>query len=430
MSEGGRAVRRYKGITAVLAALTITATLSGCGADAADGVTLKLVAADYGSTDANTSKKYWNDLARAYEKKKPGVKIDVTVLSWKDVDREVAEMVDRGEAPDLAQIGAYADYAHEDKLYRVDTLVSVPTQANFLPMLRQAGEVNRVQYGLPFGASTRMLFFNEELFEQAGAKPPADWDELREAALKLKAKDVKFPFALPLGSEECQAETMMWLLGGGGGYRDTTGTAYQIDSPANVETMTWLKEKLVGAGLTGPVAPGNLDRQQAFDAFARGEVGMLNGHPTLMETAEKAGVKVGTVPLPGVSGKAKATLGVADWMMAFKQNGHRKEIGEFLDFVYEDKNVLEFSDRYDLLPVTVSASEAMEANPKQAALEPFLKELAGSELYPVGETSWARVSESVKKNIGKAVAPDGNPRAVLEVIARDARAAEAAVSAR
>ncbi|MDT9682018.1 extracellular solute-binding protein [Streptomyces sp. TRM76323] len=426
----GKAVRRYRGTTAVLAALTITATLSGCGAGAADGVTLKLVAADYGSTDANTSEKYWNDLARAYEKKTPGVKIDVTVLSWKDVDREVAGMVERGEAPDLAQIGAYADYAHEGKLYPVDTLVSVPTQANFLPMLRQAGEVDRVQYGLPFGASTRMLFFNEELFDKAGAAPPADWDGLRTAARKLEAKGVKFPFALPLGSEESQAETMMWLLGGGGGYRDTTGTAYQIDSPANVQTMTWLKEELVGEGLTGPVAPGDLDRQQAFDAFVRGEVGMLNGHPTLMETAEKAGVKVGTVPLPGVNGKAKATLGVADWMMAFKENGHRKEIGEFLDFVYTDKNVLEFSDRYDLLPVTVTASTAMEADPEHAALRPFLEELAGSELYPVGETSWAKVSESVKKNIGRAVAPDGNPRAVLGEIARDARAAEASASAR
>ncbi|WP_149181896.1 extracellular solute-binding protein [Streptomyces sp. TRM49041] len=412
-----------------MAALTITATMSGCGASDSGDVTLKIVAADYGSNDDNTSQKYWNDLARAYEMKTPGVKIDVTVLSWKDVDREVAEMVNRGEAPDLAQIGAYADHARAGKLYPVDNLVSVPTQANFLPKLRQAGEVDRVQYGMPFGASTRLLFFNEKLFAGAGAKPPTTWEELQKAAEKLKAKDVKYPFALPLGSEESQAETMMWLLSGGGGYRDTTGTAYQIDSPANVETFGWLKKELVGKGLTGPVAPGDLDRQEAFDAFVRGEVGMLNGHPTLMETAEQAGVKVGKVPLPGTAGRAKATLGVADWMMAFKQNGHRKEVGAFLDYVYADKNVVSFSDRYDLLPVTVTARDTMESDAEHAALRPFLEQLAGSELYPVGERSWTKVSESVKKNIGKAVAPDGDPRAVLEEIARDARSAEAAASA-
>ncbi|WP_240106670.1 extracellular solute-binding protein [Streptomyces sp. MUM 203J] len=417
--------RRYKGLTAAVAALTIAATLSGCGGSEGSGdVTLKLVAADYGSNDDNTSQKYWDELARAYEGKTPGVKIEVTVLSWKDVDREVAEMVARGEAPDLAQIGAYADFAREGKLYPVEKLVSVPTQSNFMPLLRQAGEVDRVQYGMPFGASTRLLFFNEDLFTQAGAEPPKTWAGLKAAAQKLKAEGVKTPFALPLGAEEAQAEAMMWLLSGGGGYRDATNTAYQIDSPANVSTMSWLKDDLVGAGLTGPVAPGKLDRQQAFDAFARGEVGMLNGHPTLMDTAEKAGIKVGKVPLPGANGKAKATMGVADWMMAFKQNGHRKEIGAFLDYVYEDKNVVSFSDRYDILPVTVTASDRMEADKTHAALKPFLEQLPGSELYPVGEKSWARVSESVKKNIGRAVAPDSDPKTVLEDIAKDARAAE------
>ena len=48
-------------------------------------------------------------------------------------------------------------------------------------------------------------------------------------------------------------------------------------------------------------------------------------------------------------------MGVADWMTAFKQNGHRDQIGDFLDFVYSEKNVLAFSREYDLLPVTTSA---------------------------------------------------------------------------
>ncbi|MFI6103783.1 extracellular solute-binding protein [Streptomyces sp. NPDC051310] len=402
------------------------ATLTACGSGGSGDVTLKLVAADYGSSGSNTSKTYWDNVARAFEKSHPGVTVDVRVLSWKDVDREVAEMVARDEAPDLAQIGAYADYAKADKLYDVDSLLSVPTQANFLPLLSQAGEMNRVQYGMPFAASTRLLFFNEELFDKAGVEPPRTWAELKKAAQALKAEGVKYPFALPLGSEEAQAETMQWLLSGGGGYRDAGGSSYEIDSAANVRTFQWLKDELVTPGLTGPVAPGKLDRQQAFDAFARGEVGMLNGHPTLMETAEEAGVKVGKVPLPGIEGKAKATMGVADWMMAFKQNGHRKEAGAFLDFVYQDKNVLDFSDRYDILPVTVTASNAMAEDRKHAGLKEFLAALPSSELYPVGETSWAKVSESVKKNIGKAVAPDTDPESVLQQIAQDARDAEAA----
>ncbi|MDN3296232.1 extracellular solute-binding protein [Streptomyces ficellus] len=415
------------GLTAAVAALSLAATLAGCGGVGDSGdVTLKLVAADYGNNDSNTSQKYWDDLARSFEKSHPGITIDVDVMSWKDVDREVAEMVKNGQAPDLAQIGAYADYAAEDRLYKADDLLSIRTQANFLPLLSRAGEVDRVQYGMPFAASTRLLFYNKDLFAKAGATPPKDWKGIREAAEKLKAQGVTYPFALPLGSEESQAETMMWFLSGGGGYRDTADISYEINSTANVSTFKWLKSELVDPGLTGPGTPGELDRQEAFDAFARGDVGMLNGHPTLMETAEKAGVDVGKIPLPGTDGEARATMGVADWMMAFKQNGHREEIGTFLDYVYEDKNVLAFSDKYDILPVTVTAGTAMQGDPKHKDLWPFLAELPTSELYPVGQTSWAKVSESIKKNIGKAVEPGGDPEAVLAGIAQDAKDAEAA----
>ncbi|WP_031035176.1 extracellular solute-binding protein, partial [Streptomyces sp. NRRL WC-3725] len=102
----GEAVqRRFTVLTAVVAALGMTATLSACGGDSGTGdVTLTLVAADYGNSAANSSEKYWSGVAAGFEKKHPGIKVDVNVYSWKDVDRKVAEMVKAGKAPDIAQI--------------------------------------------------------------------------------------------------------------------------------------------------------------------------------------------------------------------------------------------------------------------------------------------------------------------------------------
>ncbi|MDT9691745.1 extracellular solute-binding protein [Streptomyces sp. P9(2023)] len=420
--------RRFIGLTATIAALGLTAGLSGCGLTGADSgdVTLKLVAADYDLNGGDTTKKYWDELTAAYEAKHPGVQVEVQIESWNDVDRKVAEMVKADEAPDIAQIGAYADYAAEGELYSADELLSIPVQANFLAPLAAAGEHKRTQYGLPFAASTRLLFFNEALFDRAGvSKPPTTWDELAEAAEKLKGKDVKYPFALPLGPEEAQAETMMWLLSGGDGYTDGTDR-YRIDSEQNIETFDWLRTNLVQKELTGPVAPGKLNRKDAFAAFSRGEVGMLNGHPSLMQEAEKKGVKVGKVALPGVDGKAKASMGVADWIMGFKQNGHREEIGDFLDFVFSDENVLKFAGGNDLLPPTVSAYTRMENDAEHKDLREFLKELPDSQLPPVGKTSWAQVSDTIKQNIGKAVTPGAKPAEVLGEIARTATAAESA----
>ncbi|MFF5725253.1 ABC transporter substrate-binding protein [[Kitasatospora] papulosa] len=404
----------------------MTATLSGCGSGAGDGdVTLRLVAADYGTGAENSSEKYWDDVAGKFEKENPGIKVEVSVYSWKDVDRKVAEMVKAGEAPDIAQIGAYADYAKAGKLYAADETIAIRTSANFLPSLTDAGEVGGSLYGLPFVASTRLLFYNKGLFAKAGLGAPQTWSDIRNDAAALDKRGVTYPFALPLGQEESQAETLMWLLSGGGGYTDEAGN-YAIDSEANIATLEWLKDNLVGKKLTGPVAPGKLDRAKAFDAFTNGEVGMLNGHPTLMQEAEKKGVEVGMVPLPGVDGPTKGSMGVADWMMGFKQNGHRVEIGKFLDFAYQDDNVLAFADQYDLLPVTSTASAAMEADDKHKSLHEFLSALPNSQLYPFGKTSWAQASETIKERIGSAVEPGGNPESVLVDIATKARQAESA----
>ncbi|MGV4984419.1 extracellular solute-binding protein [Streptomyces sp. NRAIS4] len=423
--------RRTAGTIAVVSALGMTAVLGGCGSTGSSDVTLRLVAADYGDSPANSSKKYWDTLVKEYESKHPGVKIDVSVYSWNDVDAKVKDMVAAGHAPDLAQIGAYADYAAAGKLYPASDLLSIRTQADFLSQLSEAGQWNHTQYGIPFAASTRVLFYNKTLFAKAGITPPTTWDELAADAKALKDKGVKYPYALPLGPEEAQAETMQWLLSGasgsndGNGYTDGIGT-YTIDSAPNVQTFTWLRDDLVGKGLTGPVAPGKLNRADAFSAFAAGQVGMLNGHPTLIQQAESKGVKFGMVPMPGRDGKARASMGVADWMMAFKQNGHRDQIGDFLNFAYSEKNVLDFSREYGLLPVTGSASTAMsdsDAAPDKA-LHPFLDQLPTSELYPVGKTSWASVSVAVKQNIGQAVEPGGSPAGVLSRIQATATAAD------
>ncbi len=419
--------RRYLGLTAAVAAFTTAISVSGCGSvgDAGD-VTLRLVAADYNLDGGDGTKKYWQDLAEKFEEKNPGIKVDVEIHSWDDVDRKVSEMVKAGKAPDLAQIGAYADYASDNKLYSAAEMLSIPTQANFLDSLAEDGKVHRVQYGMPFVGSTRQLFYNSTLFEKAGiTEAPTTWKQLAADAKKLKEEGVATPFALPLGPEEAQAETLNWMLAGGSGYVDEIGT-YTLNSSDNISAFEFLKNSLVTPGLTGPVAPGKLNRKAAFEAFAKGQVGMLNGHPSLMQQAEKNGVKYEMAPLPTPDGKKRPSMGVADWMMGFKQNGHRKEMGKFLDFVYSDANVIAFADRFDLLPITLTASQKMASDSKHQKVRKFLRALPSSVSYPVSKTSWAKVSESIKQQIGTAVEPSNTPAGVLGVLSREAAALDSA----
>ncbi|MFJ7206137.1 ABC transporter substrate-binding protein [Streptomyces sp. NPDC098789] len=406
--------------------------LAGCGMVSDPGaaeVVLRVVAADYGDGPANSSEPYWKELASSFEQAHSNVRVEVTVLSWNDVDAKVAEMVKAGHPPDIAQIGAYADYAAAGKLYVADDLLSLRTESDLLAPLAEAGRVRGDQYGLPFVASTRLMFYNTKLLESAGviAKgaswQPRSWADLTTAAKKLKGDGVRTPIALPLGPEEAQAESMQWMLAGGGGITNDSGN-YVIDSTANVKAFEFLRDDLVGAGLTGPDEPGRLDRQKAFDAFTRGEVGILNGHPTLVKQAAAKGIKLGMVALPTVNGSEPQAMGVADWLMAFR-NGHPREAGKFLDYLYEEKNVTAFTSKYGLLPVTTSGYQRMlgSDDPGTAPLKVFLNALPTSRLYPVGKKSWAGVNADLKKKIGAAVQPGARPAKVLEEIAEDARKA-------
>ncbi|MCX2968851.1 sugar ABC transporter substrate-binding protein [Streptomyces sp. TRM70308] len=401
---------------------------TGCGGDAGGGdVTLKLVAAEYG-TPGNSAQEWWDGVVSAFRAQHPEIGVDVTIYGWSEVDRKVAEMVEAGEAPDIAQIGSYADYAANGDIYPAGDLLSIPVQADFLPGLAQAGELRRTQYGLPFAASTRLLFYNKSLFRSAGLdpeKPPTTWEELREAARVLEEAGVEIPYALPLGPEEAQAETMLWMLSGGGGYTNNVGT-YTIDSEENVRTFTWLRDKLVRGGLIQPQSPAKTNRQAMFDAFAAGRVGMLNGHPVLIEQSRRNDVEYGTAPLPGRDGVSQSTMGVADWIMGFKQRGHRAEIGTFLDFLFGLEQYYTLVERFDLLPVTTSASDRMSEDDDQKHLQSFLEQLPAAVFYPVDKVSWSQTSRDIKETIGEAVHPGGSAENLLGSLQRKALSAESA----
>ncbi|MEU6279257.1 extracellular solute-binding protein [Streptomyces sp. NPDC047028] len=417
-----------KRVLALSVACTVGAlTLSACGgggSGSADGtVTLKLVAADYGDKASNSSTLYWKDVAKRFTAANPKIKVDVQVINWNDIDAQVKTMIQSGNMPDVLQTGGYADKVSDDLLYKADDVLSVGTQADLIDSFAKAGEVKGVQYGIPFVSSSRTLFYNKAIFKKAGiAQAPQNWAELKADAEKIKAKVPGVtPYALPLGPEEAQGESLIWELGNGGGYTDSSG-AYTLNSPKNIDTFKWLKSNLVDPGLTY-AHPATTDRKTAFADFAAGKAAMLNGHPSLIQMAKDGKIDYGTAPIPGKTGPLKSTLGVADWMMAFKDNGHQAQIRKFLDFAYSKENTLKFDETYNLMPVTEDTLAEMRSNGKHDDLKPFFAQLPDAVFYPLGDTSWDAVSAEIKKNGGTAV--DGDPAKVLGDLQKSAEAARA-----
>ena len=308
-------------------------------------------------------------------------------------------MVKDGKAPDIAQIGAYADYAaKDDALYSADELLSVPTQANFLSQLADAGKVNRIQYGLPFVASTRLLFYNKKLLRAGGSgRRPRTWDDIKSPTpRRSRRKGVKTPFALPLGPEEAQAETMMWTAQRWRRlHRHRRTLRTPSTPPENVATLTWLRDNLVSAGLTGPVDPAKLDRGGRVRRVRQGR-GRHAQRPSDADAGRRGkGVsRSAWCRCPARTAASKSSMGVADWIMALQaEPATPRRSARSSTSSSPTRTCMDFVGQYDLLPTTYSANDVMSEDPKYKDLAKFQTALPTSQLPPVDKTSWGPVSE-------------------------------------
>lgn len=401
------------GAIAALAALGVAgcggSSSKSSGSGSSGSVTLKLVAADYGTGPSDTSAKYWTNIANAFHAANPKIAVKVTVINWNNFDTEVQTMVQNHQYPDITEGDYFTSYAQQGLLYAASDVLSDPS--NLLPVFAKQGTYNGVQYAMPWTTSSRTLFYNKKLFAEAHiASAPTTWAQVEADAKKVKALG-KIGYGLPLGPEEAQAESLLWMLGNGGNYTNAAGK-WTIDSPQNVQTFEFLKG-MVASGITEP-NPGTKNRTTLWEQFAAGDIGMINGSPALVPIIQAGHVlstaQWGSVQIPGKTGALKSTLGVCDNVSAFKENGHEAAIKAFLDFAYQDKYQLQFDHEYDLLPATVSASNALKSDPLFGS---FMKALPYSVQYP-SSTAWAQVKTEIQNTIGTAVT--GSPSSVLNQI--------------
>lgn len=393
-----------------------TGSGSGNSGGSIPAATINVIAADYGQgpSSANSGQKWWNGVVKNFNKKYPQITVKVNVINWNDVDAQIKKQVAAGNPPDIAQ--ASADWTGlTDQVYPVKKVMSSSTLNNIFKSFRDQGKINGTEYGIPWISSSRAMFYNKDLFKKAGiSAPPKTWAEYKTAAKKLKAAGVPIPACIPFGSEEAQAETLIWELGNGGGFVDSSGN-WTLNSQANVETFKYL-QSLVEAGLTEP-NPATVDRTAGcWKAFKAGKVGEMHGQPQLLPSLKKTNVNFGIAPIPGKNGLAKSTLGVCDWIWAFKGDGdHQQQIKAFLDFVLSDKVQESFAKEYGLLPITKGASKSMGSRPY---FKPFLKALPSATFYPTNKQTWTQVNEQMKQIVGKAL--QGDPKDTLDQLQQTA----------
>ncbi|MET7476982.1 extracellular solute-binding protein [Streptomyces sp. NPDC005648] len=417
--------RHLAGLAGGLAlALAITGCGKGSSSDSggSGGRTIRFVAAKY---DDDTQA-YWTALIKDFEAANPGYRVNLEVVDWEQMDSKVKTYVQTKQEPDILNYNKFSDFARDGLLHKAQDVVSPAVLSDFLPLFRRKAQYDGVQYGLPLLSSARLFFYNKDIFAKAGiARPPSTWAEVETDARKIK-KAGYIGLGLPLGAEEAQAEFQIWAMNNGGGWTDASGR-WAIDRQANVDTLTYLR-KLTKEKVTQP-NPEATNRKDVFNEFAQGKIGMLNGAVFMRKgfiDPVDPKLDYGVAALPSKDGSTHKTLGVQDYLVAFKKSGgsNKATVKKFLDFVYQKENAAKFVSTEGFLSVTKSAGDALSSDSADAAYyKPFVDALADAEFAPADDPAWAAVDGAVKQRIGTAVA-DGDPAKVLGEIQKTAQKGE------
>ncbi len=140
-----------------------------------------------------------DNLVAGFEKENPNVKINAVYAGNYDDARIKALAAQKAGQPAqmsvLFSIDIY-ELLEQDLIVPFDEMATSAADKawlkSFYPALMANGTYKGKVYGIPFQRSTIVLYWNKAAFKEAGLDPekaPANWNEMREMAMKLVKKD-------------------------------------------------------------------------------------------------------------------------------------------------------------------------------------------------------------------------------------------------
>ncbi|MEO8739683.1 MAG: ABC transporter substrate-binding protein [Casimicrobiaceae bacterium] len=138
-------------------------------------------------------------LAADFEKENPGVKVKpIYSGSYQDSIVKALTAVKSNDAPTLSVLLSTDMFTliDEDAVVPFDSFIKTPEDQawlkGFYPAFMENSQTGGKTWGIPFQRSTIVLYYNKELFKEAGLdpnKPPASWKEMAEYGQKLTKRD-------------------------------------------------------------------------------------------------------------------------------------------------------------------------------------------------------------------------------------------------
>lgn len=296
-----------KHLVAVGSVLTASVVLAGCGGTQAPvanaqlnagakqitlSITANAISGGKNAEEADWMTKYVIPQFEAAQKKK-GVDAKVT-FDPNGVDdapykTKISLALNTGGGADVISIdgiwvGEFADAGYIKPLNTVvgkDVAAKWSGWSQIKPAVQQVMTYQNNLYGIPDGTDGRVIYFNKNLFKQAGLPTdwqPQSWSDIISAAQKLKSLPGVTPLQINAGSAMGEATTMQGVLPllVGTGSPILKNGKWQGDSAGLTSTLD-LYAKIYGAGKLGDpqLQQAANGRDQSFAAFAKNKLGII-----------------------------------------------------------------------------------------------------------------------------------------------------------
>jgi multiple sugar transport system substrate-binding protein len=320
---------RHRAVAGLALAATAALTLSACSVTGAGGSSggegdgtgtinaLFMKQAGYSESDVNA-------MIKDFEAKNPKITVKPTFVAYEALHDKIVTSAPAGTY-DVVHLDVIwpAEFASKNIITDVTDRFPASWKNDMLGGALTSAEYKGKFYGVPWGPSTKLFFYNKDMLAKVGASADdvKTWDGVLAVAKKLKdAGVVQYPIAWSWSQAEALVCDYAELLGAfGGQFTDSSGKL-DINKGAGVQALEFMKKSL-DEGLTDPASTTFLE-DDTDKSMAAGKTAMeLNWESTFRDQNDPSISKVvGQIAVtpppagpsgdnPGVNGSMALALG-------------------------------------------------------------------------------------------------------------------------
>ena len=321
--------------------------------------------------------------------------------------------------PQIAKMGNLTD---------LSKVISSKTLDDVTPALIDYGHIDGKQVSVPVTANNLAYMYNKDVYKEAGLdpnKPPQTWDELKKVAKIIKEKTGKPGYDL-LTQAGDNGEGLTWnfqvnLWQAGGEFLTKDNSKAAFNTPQGKKAMNFWMD-LIKSGVSPYAKWGEFEKGKGGSAQEGSwMVGIWAPDPPFDFGVAKA-------PHPK-DGKEATNLGGEQAIVFHNSDARAKAAGEFLNWFLQPEQVIKWSQKTGMLPVTKSVAKSDKyldwVKKEQPRLIPFVEQMEiahtrpNTPLYPKISFEFAKAVEKAfagEQSVDEALA--NAEKAVNDVIAK------------